>query len=380
MAESKSPAVAELRTIATFTTPEEAEIARLALENEGIFTAFEGWNTVGMVWVWGNAVGWVKLQVPQADEERARAILAGKRPTASPPRSECAGSAGAAAARIRELLVVRGRGGRSAPAAAENLSLTAAQRPPSASILAATEKPEFEEPEENATAAGDKKAWRGLAAAIIGFFVLPPLLHVYSAWGLVRLLLSGEPLSRRGKVQFTSAALIDCAIFGLVGLWFYQLSPGRSRPAVPVAMPAVYLGSLDGPGLAALIRQKKGQAVLVDFWATWCPPCVALLPHTVALYDRFQARGLAVITVSLDEPEVRSAVLRVLVDRHATTENYLAPYGAGTAAATAFRIDGGTLPHVRLYDARGRLARSFTGDIRADEVRRAVEELLGKGE
>ena len=108
--------------------------------------------------------------------------------------------------------------------------------------------------------------------------------------------------------------------------------------------------------------------MLVDFWATWCAPCVALLPHTVELYDCFQPRGLAVITVSLDEPEERLAVLKILVDRRAATENYLAPYGASSAAVEAFGIDGGTLPHVRLYDRQGRLARSFSGDIRADEV------------
>jgi thiol-disulfide isomerase/thioredoxin len=136
------------------------------------------------------------------------------------------------------------------------------------------------------------------------------------------------------------------------------------------------LGSIDGPGLAKLVAQHEGQIVLVDFWATWCESCVALLPHTVALYDRFGPRGLAVITVSLDEPETRSAVLKFLVDRRATTENYLSPYGVSSAAVAAFGIDGGTLPHLRLYDRQGKLYRSFTGEVRPDEVQRAVEKLL----
>jgi thiol-disulfide isomerase/thioredoxin len=241
----------------------------------------------------------------------------------------------------------------------------------------------LDEPREAPTDPADKKAWRALAAAMVGLFALPPLLHVYSASVLVRLLCGGEPLSRRGKFQCLAAAVIDCAVGGLIVLLVCLSSTawhpsGRGAQAVPASARRVDLGSLDGPGLATLTARKKGQVVLVDFWATWCAPCVALLPHTVELYDRFQPRGLAVITVSLDEPEERPAVLKFLVDRRAATENYLAPYGASSAAVAAFGIDGGTLPHVRIYDRQGRLVRSFSGDIHADEVRRAVEDLLGR--
>ena len=163
------------------------------------------------------------------------------------------------------------------------------------------------------------------------------------------------------------AGFVAAAIACLAGC-----SPQASSPLAG----KVDLGSVDGPGLAKLLAQHKGQVVLVDFWATWCTPCVALLPHTVELYERFGPRGLAVITISLDEPETRARVLKVLLDRHATTENYLAPYGGGTEAVAAFGIDG-TLPHLRLYDRQGRLYRSFTGDFRAAEVHGAVAELLG---
>ena len=77
MANSETPPGAELRTVARFKTPEEAEVARLTLENEGIFTAFEGRRTVGMAWHLGAAVGWVKSSAAFAER------MATVRPTTS---------------------------------------------------------------------------------------------------------------------------------------------------------------------------------------------------------------------------------------------------------------------------------------------------------
>jgi thiol-disulfide isomerase/thioredoxin len=137
--------------------------------------------------------------------------------------------------------------------------------------------------------------------------------------------------------------------------------------------------TIDAPGLARLLKQHRGQVVLVDFWATWCGPCVRLLPHAIELQRRFRDRGLAVITVSLDDPADGETVRKFLERSGAATENYLAAYGVGSEAMSAFGIADGAIPHVRIYDAEGRLLRTFASGRRPIDpqaIESAVEEIL----
>jgi thiol-disulfide isomerase/thioredoxin len=61
------------------------------------------------------------------------------------------------------------------------------------------------------------------------------------------------------------------------------------------------LNVVDAEGLKKAIAEQKGKVVFVDFWATWCAPCVAEFPDIVKLYQKYHAKGLEVIAVSFDE-------------------------------------------------------------------------------
>ena len=49
------------------------------------------------------------------------------------------------------------------------------------------------------------------------------------------------------------------------------------------------------------LKESLGKATLIDFWASWCPPCRQENPNVVALYNEFHSKGLNIISVSLDE-------------------------------------------------------------------------------
>lgn len=80
-----------------------------------------------------------------------------------------------------------------------------------------------------------------------------------------------------------------------------QADPASSVQSVVPVTPAEFRMQLDA---------RKGQLVLVNFWATWCRPCLKELPELLALEQKYAARGFALVAVSLDEPADLNSVVR----------------------------------------------------------------------
>jgi len=124
--------------------------------------------------------------------------------------------------------------------------------------------------------------------------------------------------------------------------------------------------------------------VLVDFWATWCLPCVQQFAHTVELAGKHHDRGLAVISVSMNDPTERDAIEAFLQRQKAgDIENLVSGYGAGPRSMEEFDITGGALPHYKLYDRTGKLRYTFGVDpagepFTLEEVDARVAQLLAE--
>lgn len=126
--------------------------------------------------------------------------------------------------------------------------------------------------------------------------------------------------------------------------------------------------------LARIVAEHRGKVVLVDYWATWCSSCVAMLPHVAELNQRLQSRGLVTITVSLDLPSQREQVARFLQARKLPFRSLITAEENLQQAFVEFDLE--SLPTYRVFDRSGKLHASLSGDFRADDLDRAVLEAL----
>jgi thiol-disulfide isomerase/thioredoxin len=170
------------------------------------------------------------------------------------------------------------------------------------------------------------------------------------------------------------AVVLLIALAGCTGSSHDDRPTPPKAPAAPRSQ--IRLGTIDQRELAQRIERLRGKVVLVDFWATWCEPCVELIPHTAALARRFDDRGLAVIAVAFDDEEKRADVVDKLASGGVTFETYLSKYGGSADSVVRFHIEDSALPNLKLYDRRGRLVKTFSGVTDPAEIDRAVEAAL----
>jgi peroxiredoxin len=129
----------------------------------------------------------------------------------------------------------------------------------------------------------------------------------------------------------------------------------------------------DLSGRAVTFGELRGKVVLLNFWATWCPPCRKEMPSMERLYRRYQDRGLVVLALSQDRAS--SQQVKAFVDELALT--FTVWHDRDGLVGRQYSIPG--VPTTYLIGRDGRIAYRALGDYDwdRDEARRAVEALLG---
>lgn len=132
-----------------------------------------------------------------------------------------------------------------------------------------------------------------------------------------------------------------------------SIQPGAKAPEIT---------GKDQNGKEVSLSGLKGKVVLVDFWATWCGPCRASLPHVKEVYEKYNGKGLEVLAVSLDRSE--EPWKEYIANSGMGMEKYVNIYDAPVKNADNYAIQ--YIPSKFIIDAEGNMVGRFDDEQELD--------------
>jgi len=149
----------------------------------------------------------------------------------------------------------------------------------------------------------------------------------------------------------------------------FDADPTAFMPlALPRPAPAASFRRANGD--VVTLQSHRGKVVLVDFWATWCAPCIKALPEIAALHAEFAARGFAALGVCIDT-DVKKR------DKFLKKRTYAHPILFDDPVSPAWQGFGvQAIPAAFLIDREGRIVKQWTGRVDLAGVRAAVTAAL----
>lgn len=147
-----------------------------------------------------------------------------------------------------------------------------------------------------------------------------------------------------------------------------QKVKGELRGLDRVGKPAPSVSVTDVKGKALKLEDLKGKYILVDFWATWCAPCIAELPRLQAAYAKYHGDGFEIVGVSLDE--TKSALVDFVQARNLPWRQ-VHNASSGGDLVEAFGV--GTIPATFLIDPEGTIVRL---ELRGPALDQALAKLI----
>ncbi len=141
----------------------------------------------------------------------------------------------------------------------------------------------------------------------------------------------------------------------------------KGEPAPPFEMALFSGGTVSH-------EDVRGKVVMLDFWATWCPPCVKEMPYLVKIAKDYESRGLVFLAASRDDPPetARADVGIFIVQREPELRRFVTFAGDEVAARFGVQV----LPTLYLIDRDGRIIESHRGAVSEKQLRARLDDIF----
>lgn len=154
--------------------------------------------------------------------------------------------------------------------------------------------------------------------------------------------------------------------------WIYKEEASKEELAEIESKP-VTLEPASADDFKALRKNASGKLRLVNFWATWCAPCVQEMPEVQTMLRMYGHRAFEVVTVSINYPDEKTAALSALTKLHATSRNLILGSTDIYTLLAAFDPDwNAAVPFTMLIRPNGEVVYQHQGTINPLDVRRMI--------
>ena len=189
------------------------------------------------------------------------------------------------------------------------------------------------------------------------------------------------PIKRTsGKVAIVIIAI--AAIIGLAaGIGVYNYLSQPEKPTTASIKATTLIGSkrpdftlTDVEGEKHSIGKWDGQVLIVNFWATWCPPCRREIPAFIALQEKYEGKGFTIVGVALDSQQAAIDY----VDPMGINYPILVGETEGIAISQEYGNKLGVLPYTVIVDRKGIIRHTLAREVHLDEAEKLISPLLAE--